>query len=122
VGGLHGLVIGLGAAQMAAYVTALRSAGVKGVDDLVTEAMLHPEIARILMAKVTPETTGRIVRGLQHAVTRAAAADFGIQAKDEGYGPDDSPPVPSAAYAGPRNALSMAASPNAYPASMMYYQ
>ncbi len=81
-GGLAGAAVGVGAAALRQTVVALRNAGLRKVDDLVTEGMLHPEVGRILMAKVTPETTPRILRALQHAVTRAAAVDLGQQAQE----------------------------------------
>jgi hypothetical protein len=58
--------------------------------------MLHPEIARILMVKVSPEPAPRVARALSHAVTRTAVANFTEQAADTGYYDPDaqgSPPV-----------------------------
>ena len=76
-----GVVAAVGARLTREFLNTMRNAGLSKVDDLVTEGMLHPEIGRILMAKVTPETAPRIVRALQHAVTRAAAVDLGQQAQ-----------------------------------------
>lgn len=81
-GGLAGAVAGVGAAAVRQTLVALRNAGLRRVDDLVIEAMIHPEIARILMSKVTPETEPRVLRALAHSVTRAAAVDLGVQAQN----------------------------------------
>lgn len=79
-GGLAGAAAGVAVAALRRTVSSIRNAGLKTVDDLVTEAMLHPEVARVLMAKVTPETEPRVASALSHAITRAAAVSFSMQA------------------------------------------
>jgi hypothetical protein len=49
--------------------TGMREAGLRRVDDLVLEAMLHPDIARSLLQKATPQMAPRRWR-----VRRAARA------------------------------------------------
>jgi hypothetical protein len=80
-----------------------------GLEDLKVEALLHPELARVLMAKATPQNVGRLLKGLSHAITRAAAVNFAQQAKQSGYGPDDSQPAPAPTYGARPNALSVMA-------------
>ncbi|MCB8878282.1 hypothetical protein [Acidisoma silvae] len=96
-GALTGEIFGVGAAVARDVLASMRLAGINKVDDLVTEAMLHPEVARILMSKVTPENQSRILCGLSHAVTRASASNLAVQANETGY----NEPAPSAAWVPP---------------------
>jgi hypothetical protein len=107
--GVTGLVAGLSVGLSATVLNAMRNAGMSGLEDLKVEDFLHPELARILMAKATPQNAGRLLKGLSHAIIRAAAVNFAQQSKQSGYGPDDSQPVPAPIYGARPNALSVMA-------------
>jgi Inorganic Pyrophosphatase len=81
--GAESLMLGYFATKGArAAVSAMRSAGMSRVDDLVTEAMLHPEIAETLMAKTAsienrPDLMSRLARQIGN-VTRSTVAQHGV--------------------------------------------
>lgn len=83
IGLLGGVGLGIGLAA----VRALRMQGMAGFDDLMREALLHPQVAHVLMARATPETVSRLVKGLQHVVARATAVDLAGQANSTGEPP-----------------------------------
>ena len=70
-----GAVLGgaIGAAPMIAraMVTA-RAAGINTVNDLVREAMLRPELAQVLLSKVTPASKPQVAANLVRALGRAS--------------------------------------------------
>ncbi len=53
-------------------VGAARAAGMKTVDDLVREAMLRPEVAQVLLQRVTPASKGKLAKSLVAALARGA--------------------------------------------------
>jgi len=57
---------------------ALRGARLSQVDDLVTQAMLHPELARTLLAKVGPERPDPLILQQLSAQLRALAATSAV--------------------------------------------
>lgn len=56
-----GIATGIAALALKKVAGAMREAGLKSVDDLVERAMLNPEIARTLIAKVTPKNEADIL-------------------------------------------------------------
>src|SRR5579883_1094526 len=58
------LIGGLGGAVGIRVAQAMRNAGLRNVDHLVTEAMLDPELARTLLMKVTPQSRAMILKRL----------------------------------------------------------
>lgn len=50
-GGITGMAAGIAASYVGGLLTSLRAAGIRGVDDLVTEAMLNPDLAKTLLMK-----------------------------------------------------------------------
>jgi hypothetical protein len=65
----HAPVWGITATLAAGVVGAVRSAGMKGVDDLVRKAMLDPELALRLMEQVTPQDATKQAKGLMAALS-----------------------------------------------------
>ena len=47
-----------------------RNAGIKNVDDLVTQAALNPALARVLLAKVTPQNQSSLTAALGRQIGR----------------------------------------------------
>ncbi len=70
VGGIPGAVAGMGAGAGAAAVQAMRQAGIRNVDHLVSQALLNPALMRSLMAKVTPQNQASLMSGLAAQVGR----------------------------------------------------
>jgi hypothetical protein len=74
--GMAAHAIGSGTAISSVLLTEMRNAGIKKVDDLVTQAMLHPDLARVLMQKVTnkaaPSFMPRIASRLRALAVQAA--------------------------------------------------
>lgn len=73
VAGGHGIIGAVGLPVLGAGVHAMRQAGIRTVNDLVREAMLHPELARTLIQQVkgneiNPIMTRRIGSALRSAV------------------------------------------------------
>ncbi len=64
------LAAGLGAA----VVGAMRDAGLRRIDDLVTHAMLHPKVAEALLRRFPAEPGGRNALHLAAVLRRSAAA------------------------------------------------
>lgn len=90
IGGAGGFAvhgpIGMAAGAVGAHaLQALREQGVQRVDDLLTQAMLHPEVARALMAKApngaAPEAMGaKLAAALRRAaISTGAAVEVGGQ-------------------------------------------
>jgi hypothetical protein len=69
LGGVTGAAIGGVTGIMARAMQAAREAGIQNVDHLVTQAMLNPALARVLLTKVTPKNeaslTGALVSQLK---------------------------------------------------------
>lgn len=80
--GLHG-VAGLATEALGATLPVLahtlRQHGIQTVNDLVREAMLHPSVARELMARPKPQTLGNVLqRRVARAMQAAAVAQSGV--------------------------------------------
>lgn len=76
----HNPIVAAGAAGMAQVGNTIRAAGFKKVDDLVTQALLNPDLAKALLAKVPKETPSQAAKILSRrivALTAAAAARNG---------------------------------------------
>lgn len=56
-------------------LTAMREAGIKRVDDLVAQAMLHPQIMRELLKKVPANAGAKAGSGLARSIRNVAAAN-----------------------------------------------
>jgi hypothetical protein len=80
LGGMAGHLTGMGFVGEVAGLAAnaVRRSGLAKVDDLLTEAMLKPELARTLLAKVSPKTAPAMGKMLA-AQLRALSASAGAQ-------------------------------------------
>ena len=82
--GLTGLLtlIGLKGGPVGAFIgnkagvalSSLKAAGIKQTSDLVTEAMLNPGLARVLLANVNPATERNVTNAFVSQIARIAAA------------------------------------------------
>jgi hypothetical protein len=78
VGNITGLMAGIGADYAASLLGGLRQAGISKMDDLLTEAMLNPQLARALMQKAPKRpgtgsmvTLRNVLRGIAVAAPTA---------------------------------------------------
>ena len=81
-GFFHGGFVGsLGLAKVGAaadkLVARFRAAGIQKASDLVTEAMLNPALANVLLARVNDQTRPNVLKALGVVLGRAAAANGG---------------------------------------------
>lgn len=84
--GLGGFLgpLGAGAGVISSELAqAARRVGINRVDDLVTQAMLHPSIARRLLAKVPPKGLPAASRSLAGAITAAQISSFSALSKKD---------------------------------------
>jgi hypothetical protein len=75
----------IGGALGSHAVTSMRAAGLRKVDDLVTQAMLRPDLARALFNKVPNRSNDPSAISLRQALNRAsmfAAANTGLESAD----------------------------------------
>jgi hypothetical protein len=75
----------IGGALGSHAVTSMRAAGLQKVDDLVTQAMLRPDLARALFNKVPAKASDPSAISLRQALNRAsmfAAANTGLESAD----------------------------------------
>jgi hypothetical protein len=88
LGGVHGAIEGTGGYTLArGAVDALKRAGIERTDQLLTEALLNPELAKTLLMKASPENRVFIAQRLgSHLGTLATSA--GVQAAGERRGSD----------------------------------
>lgn len=79
--GEHGMIGAVAVPAIGMAVHALRQAGVKTVTDLTREAMLHPELARVLMEKANASKTISVMsqRRIAKALQDAIVADMTIK-------------------------------------------
>jgi len=117
LGGPLGAALGgvVGTAPVVARAMAnARAAGIASVDDLVREAMLNPELARVLLTKVTPSNKASLGDALVRVLGRASVlpplSDKGKQMPPAGqpFGASRNPLLDLAAVgqvATPRNPL-----------------
>ena len=70
-----GLVAGIGTAIGAGLISAMRQSGLKTVNDIVKDALLNPERARMLMVKATPQNVRANTMLLSHMYGRAAVTN-----------------------------------------------
>lgn len=108
-GGAVGAFIGN---KAGAAIGGLKAAGIKQTGDLVKEAMLNPELARVLLAKLTPQNQGSVTSAMVGQLGRIAAARgahtaVAIQRLGQQQGP-----------ASPQNALSSLGSMGGIPAPL----
>ncbi len=69
-------------------IQAARQAGIDNVAHLTTEAMLNPTLAKILMAKVTPQNEGTIMASLTAQLRRMSlVAGAGIDTNQQHRAP-----------------------------------
>ncbi len=71
VGGSIGTTVGTLAGKVS---SSLKAANIATVDGLVKEAMLNPGLARVLLARVTPDTTPNVGRALVMTLRRSIIA------------------------------------------------
>lgn len=83
VGAGVGFVSGLGVAAAQAG----REAGMRTVDDLVANAMLHPQLAAVLLAKVTPNNRESLSRALISQLRRVSLVSSAVGQQDQGRTP-----------------------------------
>ncbi|MFG1306015.1 hypothetical protein V5F34_17990 [Xanthobacter autotrophicus] len=76
-GGLGAAAGAGGGAHLGRVIEAMRQAGLSSVDDIVKDALLNPERARALLAKVPAEPTRGQAISLARAYMRAAATGAG---------------------------------------------
>jgi hypothetical protein len=80
LGGVHGAIEGTGAYAMGrAALDALKRAGIERTDQLLTEALLNPELARTLLMKATPGNRAFIAQRLGSQLGTLAGS-AGVQA------------------------------------------
>jgi hypothetical protein len=79
VGAGIGFVSGLGVAAAQAG----REAGLRTVDDLVASAMLHPQLAAVLLAKVTPSNQASLSRALVSQLRRVSLVSSAVGQQDQ---------------------------------------
>jgi hypothetical protein len=72
-GGTAGVLAGLGAGAARILGSRMKAAGIEKTDQLVTEALLNPEIARTLLLKPNPANRPYIARRLRTSIGRLAA-------------------------------------------------
>jgi hypothetical protein len=71
---LGGAFVGVPATLAAALFGVLRQHGIRKIDDLVREALLNPDLAHTLMAKVKPAATKQATVSLTQRLARSAVA------------------------------------------------
>ncbi|MFG1359958.1 hypothetical protein [Xanthobacter pseudotagetidis] len=100
-GGWVGSAAGAGlGAHFGRVIDAMRQAGLRGVDDIVKDAMLNPDRARALLMKVGGEPTQSQAISLARVYMRAAVASgLGGAQKQDAPAPTASKPLPPAADA-----------------------
>ena len=108
--GLKGGAVGAFVGNKAgAAIGGLKAAGIKQTGDLVKEAMLNPELARVLLAKLTPQNQGSVTSAVVGQLGRLAAvrgAHTAVAVQRLGQ----------PQYSGPQNALSSLAGAGGIPA------
>lgn len=70
----HNQPIALAAGLGAAVTGAMRDAGLRRIDELITQAMLHPNVAEALLRRFPAEPNGRSALHLASTLRRSAAA------------------------------------------------
>lgn len=78
--------VGAAVGISSAVVSALRASGVQQVDELVKDALLNPNLARLLLSKVGPKTERQISMTFAQLYRRAALAGVAAGAGDENEG------------------------------------
>jgi hypothetical protein len=83
IGGIRGAIEGAGATAVAREaLNRLRAAGIEQTDQLLTEALLHPELARTLLMKATPANRPFIAQRLRSQLgTLLAVSETGQATK-----------------------------------------
>jgi len=66
-----------------AAISSMKAAGVERTNQLLAEALLHPEIARTLLLKPNPANRPFIARSLRSAFGRIAAASASREAAEK---------------------------------------
>lgn len=85
VGAASGTTTGLAAGAAAGLFAAMRNAGLRTVDDLVTDALLNPDRARILLTKVPSGSEASVVNALARSYGNTAARAL---SQEDGRKPD----------------------------------
>lgn len=86
VGAGIGFVSGLGVAAAQAG----REAGLRTVDDLVANALLNPQLAAVLLAKVTPDNRSSLARAFVSQLRRISLVSSAVGQQDQGRTPRNS--------------------------------
>lgn len=68
---------------------AANAAGMRTVDDLVANAMLHPQLAAVLLAKVTPNNRESLGRALVSQLRRVSLVSSAVGQEDRGRAPSN---------------------------------
>jgi hypothetical protein len=82
IGGPVGATVGAGLGVGKAALSRIKAAGIERTNQLVTEALLNPEIARTLLMKPTPGNRPLIAGSLRTAFGRIAAAAASRETED----------------------------------------
>lgn len=83
LGNVPGALVGGYAGMAKAALSRMKAAGIESSNQLVTEALLNPEIARTLVLKPNPASKPFIARSLRTAFGRLAAASASRQEPDQ---------------------------------------
>lgn len=78
--------VGAAVGISSAVVSALRASGVQQVDGLVKDALLNPNLARLLLSKVGPKTERQVSMTFAQLYRRAALAGVAVGAQNENRG------------------------------------
>jgi hypothetical protein len=84
IGGVHGAIEGTGGYTMAkAALDAMKRSGISRTEDLLTEALLNPELAKTLLMKATPANRPFIAQRLTSQLGTLAAVASGHAAGED---------------------------------------
>ncbi len=84
----NGTATGLAAGAAAGVFTAMRNAGLRTVDDLVADALLNPERARLLLSKVPEGQEGKQLEELVRSFGQSAIRALGVDQEAPAPRPD----------------------------------
>lgn len=91
-GGPVGAAMGFAGAAGLQAIQAARQAGLRTVDDLVANAMLHPQLAAVLLAKVTDANRASLGRALVSQLRRISLVSSAVGQQDQRQPATDGPP------------------------------
>jgi len=110
VGGhvLGGGVLGWAGGLAGVVALAARKAGLPKIDDLITEAMLKPELAQTLLAKATPKEApalGKMVAAQIRALSASAGAQAALHRPTPQAAPGSRDTAPSVTFSSSSSAI-----------------